>query len=329
MRAHGHRLGRNSRLAVLALLLVAAQTLLGPTSSAQESAGGVRDASRHFERAVALYAEADYRGALVEFKRAFAIAPNTAVLYNVGEAEYQLKDYASALKTFERFLADADPADSRRPGIMANLEMLRARVGRLRIITVPSGADVTLDDESVGKTPFASELLVSIGHRKIVASAAGHSPVTRYVDVAADDNVAVALQLPGGAPEPNPSTPETVAAAGGSSASGGGAKLRALGWVATTGLTAGAVTFGLLAMKASNDLKAARNAFPTSSATLIRDGNMTTTYAVLCDSLAAAAIVVGGITLYSTLSSPVARASTAANVRLELGPSSARFEMTF
>ena len=100
---------------------------------------------------VTLYGETDYRGALVEFKRAYELAPNAAVLYNIGETEFQLRDYAGALTTFERYLADAQPSDSHRTEVEANVRELKARVGRLTITTVPRGADVSIDDRALGK----------------------------------------------------------------------------------------------------------------------------------------------------------------------------------
>jgi hypothetical protein len=62
---------------------------------------------------------------------------------------------------------------------------------------------------------------------------------------------------------------------------------------------------------------------------------MTTTYSIVADSLTAAAVLVGGITLYSTLSSSSSPSSKrgsrdgAPATRLSLGPGSAHFEMTF
>ena len=36
----------------------------------------LREADKHFQHGVSLYVEADYRAALVEFTRAYALAPN-------------------------------------------------------------------------------------------------------------------------------------------------------------------------------------------------------------------------------------------------------------
>lgn len=318
---------------VIGLIALALTALLASSAAAQD-AGAMREAGKHFQRGVALYGEADYRAALVEFKRAYATSPNVAVLYNVGETEYQLQDYAGALTTFERYLTEAGASEPHRGEVEGTMDVLRARVGHLTILTTPPGADVTVDDQAVGRTPFDRSLLVSIGRRKVVASMTGRPPVSRYVDVAADDNVSVTLQLPAAESSSaallrDLSAPSRTDAA--SSANGTGAALRTLGWVVTGMSAAGAVTFGLLAMKESNDLQAARASYPTSSATLNHDASLTTTYSVLADSLTAAAVVVGGITLYSTLSSsPSApKRGSAGTTRLSLGPASARFEMTF
>ena len=321
---------------VLAVVTLAVSALLASSAGADD-AGALREAVKHFQRGVALYGEADYRAALVEFKRAYATSPNVAVLYNVGETEYQLQDYAGALTTFERYLTEAGASESHRGEVESTMDVLRARVGHLAITTNPPGAEIAVDDQAAGRTPFERSMLVSIGRRKVVATMAGRSAVTRYVDVAADDNVSVSIQLPAtesSSPSYLRDTSASSKAELASSPSNVGPALRTLGWVVTGLSAAGAVTFGLLAVKESNDLQAARASYPTSSTTLTHDANLTTTYSIVADSLTAAAVVIGGITLYSTLSSgaPSAsskRGSTGAGSRLSLGPGSARFEMTF
>jgi tetratricopeptide (TPR) repeat protein len=313
---------------VVALALPLA-ILFSHDASAQE---GTREASKHFQRAVSLYNEADYRAALVEFRRAYSLSPNAAVLYNVGEAEYQLQDYAGALVTFERYLTESSPLEVHRTEVESNVEVLRARVGHLTITTTPPGADVTVDDQAIGKTPFDKSILVSIGHRKVITSMPGRLPVTRYVDVAADDNVAVTLQLPPQsdvAPSPSPSLTTTSDS---SRPSRSGPALRTAGWITTGALAASAVSFGLLALKESGDLRSARNTFPTSSDTLQHDAGLTRTYSAVADSLTAAALFLGGVTLYSTLSSQSSSGSQRASTgttRIVLGPGLARFEGTF
>src|SRR5262245_11721856 len=68
-----------------------------------------REAGKHFQRGVDLYNDGDFRGALVEFKKAYSIWPRANVLYDIGQTEYQLLDYAAALKTMERYLSETGP----------------------------------------------------------------------------------------------------------------------------------------------------------------------------------------------------------------------------
>jgi tetratricopeptide (TPR) repeat protein len=322
---------RIPRLSLAVVLLLA--NGWSPSAAADESSA--REAGKHFQRGVALYGEADYRAALVEFKRAYVLSPNASVLYNVGETEYQLQDYAGALVTFERYLGESSPLEPHRGEVEGNVDVLKARVGHVSITTTPPGADVTIDDQAVGKTPLDKAVLVSVGHRRIIASMAGRLPVTRYVDVATDDNLSVSLQLP--AQEGSSSSaPSTTSPSTGTNEiptySRTGATLRTAGWISTGVLAAGAATFGILALKDASDLKTARDTFPTSQDTLSHYASLTTRYSVAADSLGAAALVLGGITLVSTLasksSSPALQGSTG-GTRVMLGPASARLEVTF
>jgi hypothetical protein len=298
--------------------------------AADPDPGATHEAARHFQRGVALYGETDYRAALVEFKRAYSIAPNAAVLYNVGETEFQLQDYAAALTTFQQYLAESSQSDGHRAEVESSVEVLRSRVGHVTVMTSPPGADVAIDDQSVGKTPQERPVLVSIGHRKVVASMPGRPPATRYVDVAADDNVTVALQL--AAPSDAAMSPLRAATGQPEPASGGGSTLRILGWIGTSILGAGAVTFAVLADRESTTLESARASYPTTSATLTQESRLTSTYSILADSLAGAAVVLGGVTLFSTLTShdagPRVRGG-APEVRVGVGPGVARLQLTF
>src|SRR5690349_16550442 len=62
------------------------------------------EAKSHFQRAVELFHEADFRAALIEFQRAYDAAPNYKVLYNLGQTSLELQDYAGALKAFRGYL---------------------------------------------------------------------------------------------------------------------------------------------------------------------------------------------------------------------------------
>jgi hypothetical protein len=193
----------------------------------------------------------------------------------------------------------------------------------LIVTTVPLAADITIDDQAVGKTPFERPIRVSIGHHMVVAAMPGRMPVQRYVDVAAEDEVRVSFSLASSDLEPAlPQARPSSSVAHPEAGTGHGTALRVLGWVAAGTLAAGGAMFGVLANARSNDLERARAQYPVTRDVLNHDVAVTTTYAVLADSFLAAAVVVGGVTLFSSFSS-------AMGPKVTVGLSSARFETTF
>jgi hypothetical protein len=324
----------NARLFVASLASLCLIVLGARLARAQDRVIDTREAGKHFDHGVALYGEADYPGALAEFRRAYALAPNSAVLFNIGEAQFQLQDYAGALTSFNRYLVEAPPGAAHRADVEADIEVLRARVGHITIVTVPPGADVAVDDQPAGKTPLDERVLVSVGHRRVTAAFAGGPPITRFVDVAADDDLSVTLQAPPAVvaaqtPAPAPSPTRSPAAP----EPRGGVSLQAIGWITTGALAAGAVSTGIMAWKESMDLKSARDAYPTSASTLQQDSDRTRTFSVVADSLTAAAVVAGSVTLVSSLLGRRHRVTETGRatspVRLQIAPTSIRFAMTF
>lgn len=321
-----HRVSARLATGALAAWLVA----LAPDAAAQDPQAATREAARHFEHAVTLYRETDYQGALVEFKRAYALAPNPTVLYNIGESQYQIQDYAGALATFTRYLGEAPPGAAHRAEVENNVDVLRARVGYLTIATVPAGADVSVDDVPVGKTPLTQRVLASVGHRKVTASLAGRPMATRYVDVASDDNAWVTVELPAAGGDIAPASPAASRPLEEARAtSRGGSTLRTVGWITTGMLAAGAAGTGVLALKESADLKSARSTFPVPAETLQAYSDRTRTYSILADSLTVAAVVAGGVMLLSTLTSGAETSRTERASRLRPSLGSLDLEVTF
>jgi hypothetical protein len=286
-----------------------------PDAAAQKEAG------IHFQRAVGLYGEADYRAALVEFKRAYEIAPSTTVLYNLGQTYYQLQNYAEALSTFERYVAEGG---SGHKGEVENaINVLKTRVGKVDITTTTPGWEITVDDDLVGKTPLAKPVLVAIGRRKITASKPGEAPVSRFVEVAAGDTVPLTLTGLGTTPPPgggdNSGTPPPTDSRR--------STLLTVGWIGTGVLTAGTVVTGILALSSSSKLKDDRNAFPANASNIKSDHDNSQTMAVVTDILGGAAIVLGGVSLYFTLVKP--SPSAPAQVGLAAGPNKLVLQGTF
>src|SRR5688500_16492080 len=68
------------------------------------------DASLRFGQGVDLFQEGAYEGALVEFEQAYRLAPDYRVLFNIGQARIQLKNYVGAVEALEEYLKQAGKA---------------------------------------------------------------------------------------------------------------------------------------------------------------------------------------------------------------------------
>lgn len=188
----------------LTAFLVALSCLVavGPPAHAgdgdgKQSGDARAEASEHFRRGVKLHKDGDYVAALVEFKRAYELAPNYRVLYNLGQTSRELKDYASALVAYQRYLEEGGDAigAKRKQEVKAAVEDLIDRVGKLTISTNVEGAEIQIDDEVIGVTPLDAPIVVNIGKRRVVATLAGHAPARRVIEVAGRDELAVELEL--------------------------------------------------------------------------------------------------------------------------------------
>ncbi len=284
-----------------ASLVSSAPAFAQPAKPAPEA---TRDAGKHFQRGVALFNEADYAGALAEFKKAYELSPNAAVLYNIGQTHFQLRSYAAALPVFERYLAESGASAEHRAEAEANIETLRARVGKIDVVA-PDGTEVTIDDEVAGKTPLPP-IMAAVGRRKVTTFKDGGQQL-RFAEVSAGETVrievkAVTAVASNGARENGSTTYPPAEERSGSA-------LPTVLWVGTGVLAAGAITTGLLALGASSSLSDERGkpAGETSRGALDDAESKTKTLALVTDILAGAAIVTGGLALYVTLTAKPSR----------------------
>lgn len=165
---------------------------------AAPSASEVEEAKKHFGQGVKLFEENDYKGALVEFRRAYQIAPNWQVLFNIGQCQYQLLDYPAALETFEAYLQQggADVPSDKKATVQKDIEELKKRVAKITVDVDVEGAEVFVDDVSVGKSPLAKPVLVATGTRRFTARKPGRVEATKSIEIAGGDSLTVQLSLP-------------------------------------------------------------------------------------------------------------------------------------
>jgi hypothetical protein len=265
---------------------------------------------KHFTRGVELHAEGDFRGALIEFQRAYDVAPSFRILYNVAKANLELNDYAAALVAFERYLAEGgvEVPDDKRTEVEAEIQKLRQRVAYVTVECNVTGAEVTVDELPAGKTPLAKPIVVGIGRHRVVVQLAGQGSAQTVVDLAGGDRRTVELRL-----DVKPAVVAPTVATGPS---------RTPFWigVATTSTLAVATgVFGWLALDAHRSWQRAADAGPLTPADVDDRSSRVRALRITTDVLGAATIVAGGATVYLGLSGRERGSETGPKVGLGLG----------
>lgn len=293
---------------VLAIVLVSTAmpskgvALAQPTSAAaqQPDAARVKSAEIHFSRGVELFNEGNASAAMVEFRRAYELAPRFQILYNMGQVAYELNDYATAVALFEQYLASAGTniAEDRRKSVTEEIARLKVRVGQVRVVVDLPHVNVAVDDIPVGRTPLAP-IVVNIGRRRITISTAEGGSSTRIVEVPSGETVVAKFVLRN-ATRARPVVPLRATLPPPQGTSTGAA----IAWVATGGLAAGAAVFGTLALQESRELNNLRETYPIDSPDRLKDKrDSVARRAFIADGLMASAVLVGGLALLLSLSS--------------------------
>jgi hypothetical protein len=232
-------------VALSVLLTVAA----GAEAQSDRAAAQKAEASEHFRRGVVLFQEDAFRAALAEFERAYEIAPDYRLLYNIGQSRLRIQDYLGAVQSFETYLttgAAGVPAE-RRAHVEQALVSLRERVGRIGVTCNREGVEIFIDDVSAGKTPLAATVPVNVGHHRVFARTAEGASDTRLVRVAGGDVAEVTFSLEAARP--------ALAAADPKERPWSGKKKAAVtSWVGGALLLAGAGVTGGLTVSTQSDL---------------------------------------------------------------------------
>ena len=284
------------RIALLALVLPLVLALVAAPARASDNAS--REAAKHFQRGVDLYNDGDFRGALVEFKKAYSVWPRANVLYDIGQTEYQLLDYAGALKTMERYLAETGPNAQHRGEVESTVEVLRGRVGRVILTTDGGACDVTVDDQPVGTTPLDAPLLVSVGPRTLAVHCAGNRAAIKRLEIVAGETAHVELKMA------SPPIAAVRAAMSGPAHDAPPAvpgKGWVTAWIISGVLVAATVALGTTTMVEQSRLTAMRDSYPANPSDLIRQSNLTTGLAITSDILGAASLAAVGVSTYLTI----------------------------
>jgi tetratricopeptide (TPR) repeat protein len=301
----------------------------GGGADATQRPQAIEQARTHFTRGTELYAEGSYELALIEFQRSYELSPSYMILYNLAQGSAQIGSFAQALRYFERYLADgADQVPAkRRAEVVKEIAFLKARTAQIEIEVNVPGAEVAVDDVSVGVAPFAEPLLVNAGKRVIAVTKPGHVAARKTLTLAGGDQLKVTFELPESAPSRGPVIVRPVerTIVQGPSEEKTPSYIW-LGWATTGALTAAAVVTGVITLTKHNDYQKLKESEITQEQ-LDDASSQLQTFALATDILVGSAIVAGGVTLVLSLTAgskkkkpPTTGSSTIANVRLDVAP---------
>ena len=282
----------------MAKIITAAVLLLFVTRTAHADSK-VDEAKIHVQTGLELYDENNFRGALVEFRRAYALAPSFKILFNIGQVELELQNSAGAFTAFERYLREGGPAvpADRAAEVRAELARLDGRVGTLTI-TASVGAEVLVDDTSVGFAPLADPITVNTGPHKITVRSPSGETETRNIDIAGRQRIPLSLSRDASATLA--AVPTRLAPP---SPQGPGSKMPMIfAWSAAGGFAIAAGVFAFKANGDSDDLTTLRGTFPTTAAALETQRAVAARSAMFADGFAVASLLTAGAALYLTLS---------------------------
>jgi tetratricopeptide (TPR) repeat protein len=239
-----------------------------PSSPASAAAKPLERARVRYREGVDAYKEGRFRDAIDLFLEADQLAPSAALSFNIGAAYEKLDEPAAALRWYRDYLRRAPDASDRAhvDTLVSGFEhtLQSSGVQQMTVTSTPEGAELVVDGQSVGVTPFTLEL--APGSHVLSLKLAGRAPASRTVELPADHAMDVAMEL--GAEEIHekdetpPARPVRDAAVPATTPhdarSDDGKLLTTAGWVgiaAGGAALGGALVFELLRQSAESDAK--------------------------------------------------------------------------
>ena len=189
--------------------LIACATLLAPATGWGQDV----DPRAEFQRGQTAYQQGDYDGAIEAWQRAYDADPQPLLLYNLSQAYERLGRLTEAVDALERYLAGAAPDDRHQADARARVAALRERLARTGIVVrgAPEGAEISVDDQSWGRSPRPDAIRVEPGSHRVLVTLDGYEAFRATVVVPAGQTVDVeALMEPAAATTATTTTAATT-----------------------------------------------------------------------------------------------------------------------
>ncbi|GAC1550059.1 MAG: hypothetical protein NVS3B10_13150 [Polyangiales bacterium] len=149
-----------------------------------------------YESGKLLYTDGDYAGALVKFSSAYDASKDPRLLYNMASSEKSLRHYAKALGLLRKYVTDGGSVltDQDKKEADELIKVMDPFTAKLQINVDEPGADITLDDDAIGKSPV-QPVVVDIGTRKLRVHKDEFEDFSKELPVGGAAQVAVDVKL--------------------------------------------------------------------------------------------------------------------------------------
>lgn len=173
------------------MLVFAGQELASLPAIAQTSDGD----QRQFAEGAALFERGEHRAALAKFEAVWATSPRPIVLYNLALTYEALGDPVRAVDAWERLLAAPGKLkEARLARAREGLAAQRKQVGTLTVSCAAPNATITLPGDKAPR-PLGKPVAVKAGSVDVLVEAEGHRGARRTVEVRAEADTPLAVEL--------------------------------------------------------------------------------------------------------------------------------------
>ena len=262
------------------------------------------EAQKYFKNGLELYKVRSFDNALVAFEQAYQLSKSYKVLFNIALVYRDMNDFASALDTFDRYFAEGSNEidEYRRAEVDSEYQRLKRFVAEISITSNAADTDISVDDISVGKTPFGKPVRIHGGmRRKISAAIEGRKPKVKYIKAVGGGTGHVEFDMFAVESEAAPAPVIVQAAA--TQQKEEPSRFTKWSWAgvgAAGALAVGATITGIAALNASDDVKKGRFAGATPPADLESSSSAARALSITTDVLIVASAATLGTTLALT-----------------------------
>jgi len=294
-----------------------------------DTASPVEKARASFHQGVQLYNEGSFEAALAEFRKAYQLTPNYRLLYNIAQTYFDLHDYVSSIKNLKQYTQEGgnELTPERRKQVSDLKQKLEDRVASVDIVCNLDGADIRVDDMSVGVSPLTSAILVNAGPRRIMAVKSGYTVAARMITVGGREKAKVSLEITTLVKEPVADRSKAPLLDAGTALAKADpppkAPLRAgliTSGVVATGCAIATGVFGVMALNAKRDFNTQLARIPNTKDNVDSARTTMKTYAHLTDAFGAATLLSGGVVMYFLLTDPAPKKLSETKRSLALAP---------